>query len=123
MTTITTKQFETASQSVLNQDRLAAAAEHMCAAETFLHTARQAGVDEWVSVAYHHLNDAIAEHVACLRESSIESYPDVYELHASFPLVPARIVSAVFEAYVSLTRTSSEAIQATRERLSDALAA
>jgi hypothetical protein len=48
--------------------RLAAAAEHMSAAESFLHTTRQAGIDEWTSVAHQLLHDAIAEHARCLLE-------------------------------------------------------
>lgn len=51
-----------------SQDRLAAAAQNVCAAETFLHTARQSGIDEWVSLAYEHLHTALAEHVSCTRE-------------------------------------------------------
>jgi N-methylhydantoinase A/oxoprolinase/acetone carboxylase beta subunit len=48
---------------------------------------------------------------------------DINELHASLPRVPARIVTAVFEAYLPVTRSTVEAVQATRERLLDALAA
>jgi hypothetical protein len=68
MTTTTTRPVEAAARSAWNEDRLAAAAEHMYAAETFLHTARQTGIDEWLSVAYQHLHDAIAEHANCLRQ-------------------------------------------------------
>jgi hypothetical protein len=45
------------------------------------------------------------------------------DIHASFPGVPARIVTAVFLAHLQATRTAGQAVQATRERLSDALAA
>jgi hypothetical protein len=45
------------------------------------------------------------------------------EIHARFPLVPARIITTVFQAYLPVTRTAVEAVQATRERLFDALAA
>jgi hypothetical protein len=133
MTTSTSTGVEAGTLSASNEDRLSAA-------EAFLHTARQAGVDEWVSVAYQHLHDALTEHTACLRECSSDHFvpttseenpmnrtsdhgADIHELHASFPRVPARIVTAVFEAYVPVTRSKHEAPQATRKRLSDALAA
>jgi hypothetical protein len=118
---------------------LAAAARHMYAAESFLHTARQAGCDEWVSVAYDHLRAATVEHVACLYGCSqqtvadtvgklpVDQPPDygteIRELQVIFPQVPVRIVSAVFEAVLPLARTYLEAVQVTRERLMDALAA
>jgi hypothetical protein len=140
MTTSTSTGFETVTLSASNEDRLSAAAQHVHAAEAFLHTARQSGVDEWVSVAYQHLHDALTEHTTCLRECSSTRFvptpseenpmnrvsdhgADIHELSSSFPRVPARIVSAVFEAYVPVTRSKLEALQATRERLSDALAA
>jgi hypothetical protein len=40
-----------------------------------------------------------------------------------FPQVPMRLITAVFEAYVPVTRTTLEAVRAARTRLSDALAA
>jgi hypothetical protein len=70
MTTTTAKPVEAASRSAWNEIRLAVAAEHMYAAETFLHTARQSGIDEWLSVAYQHLHDAIAEHASYLLDDA-----------------------------------------------------
>ncbi len=123
-----------------SQDRVAAAAEHMHAAETFLHTARQAGVDAWVQVAYRHLHEAIAEHTACRNaQPSKEHQPTVLkeatmnhtrkhtskidELRAEFPHLTSRIVTDVFHAYLPLTTSIGGAVHATRERLADALAA
>jgi hypothetical protein len=137
MTSITTPDVETATRSASNETRLAAAAEHVYAAETFLHTARQAGIDGWTSVAYRHLHDAIAEHIACLLDTAtnqptLTSTEEILmkqasdhcaEIHASFPGVPVHIVVAVFEAYLPVTPTVLEAVEATRERLCDALAA
>jgi hypothetical protein len=148
MTTTTTKPVQTAVASAWDENRLAAAAQHMYAAETFLHTARQSGVNEWISLAYQHLHDAITEHDTCLHgavadpadatptqeilmnqtsdhraDIHADVQADIHEIHASFPQVPARIVTAVFLAYLPLTRTALEAVQATRERLSDAVAA
>jgi hypothetical protein len=137
MASTTTQPVEIAARSAGNEIRLAAAAEHMHAAETFLHTARQAGIDDWTSIAYQHLHDAVAEHTSCLLEdatnhSTATTIQEILmkqtsdycaDIHASFPGVPARIVTIVFQAYVPVTRTVLEAVQATRERLCDALAA
>jgi hypothetical protein len=48
---------------------------------------------------------------------------EIEDLHASFPHLPARIVTVVFLAHLQVTRSTLEAVAATRERLSDALAA
>jgi hypothetical protein len=47
---------------------------------------------------------------------------ELHELRATFPLVPARIISAVFGANLAVSCTTNEAIQASRRRLADALA-
>jgi hypothetical protein len=56
--------------SVRGNDPVAVAAQHMYAAEVALHTARQSGVDSWVSAAYDRLHAAIAEHSVAARSSA-----------------------------------------------------
>jgi hypothetical protein len=73
--TTTTKPAETAVLSIWDENRLAAAAQHMYAAETFLHTARQTGIDKWLLVAYQHLHDAIAEHATCTKGRQTSPLP------------------------------------------------
>jgi hypothetical protein len=121
MTTITS------TTPVSSQDRVAAAAKHMHAAETFLHTARQAGIDAWVQVAYRHLHEAIAEHTACLlaqaRNQPESTAPEetrmdharndtskIDELHSEFPHLTSRIVTDDFHAYLPLTASIVEAV-------------
>jgi hypothetical protein len=64
--TTTTKPAETAVLSIWDENRLAAAAQH---------TARQTGIDKWLSVAYQHLHDAIAEHATCTKGRQTSPLP------------------------------------------------
>jgi hypothetical protein len=118
----------TSATPVSSQDRMAAAAQHMHAAETFLHTARQAGIDAWLQVAYRHLHEAIAEHTACLRAQA-SSQPEstaaeeigmnparnhtsrIDEMHAEFPHLTSRSVTDIFYPYLPLTASIVGAVR------------
>lgn len=54
-------------------DRLRGAAEHLYEAECALHTARQSGVDSWISAAYDHLHSVVVEYEAALAAARDDS--------------------------------------------------
>lgn len=56
--------------TILDEDRVDAAARHMYEAEIILHDARQSHIDAWVAAAYDRLHEAILEHATALAEQT-----------------------------------------------------